>query len=46
MTIIPAGTLDNAPSIKLQANNMWASRAAWYVHASELPTHDEYPPRK
>lgn len=46
MTIIPAGTLDNAPSIKPRANIMWASHAPWYVSASELPNHDEYPPRK
>jgi len=46
MTMIPAGTLDSAPSIAPRANIMFASRAPWYVSASELPTHDEYPPRK
>lgn len=46
MVIIPAGTLTSDPPIKPRANIMWASRAPWYVSASELPTHDENPPRK
>lgn len=46
MVIIPAGTLEASPPIAPRANIMWASRAPWYVAASELPTHDEMPPRK
>lgn len=44
--IVPAGTLDVAPPIKPVRNIHWASRAPWYVHAAQLETHDEYPPRK
>lgn len=43
--IIPAGTLESGPSIAPARNIMFASRADWYVHASELETHDEMPPR-
>lgn len=46
MTLIPAGTLADDPQIKPTRNIMWASRAPWYVHASELEAHDEFPPRK
>jgi hypothetical protein len=46
MVMIPAGTLDQAPPIAPARNIMFASRAPWYVHASELPEFDELPPRK
>jgi hypothetical protein len=46
MTIIPAGTLRTAPSIRPAANIMFGSGAPWYVSASELPTHETYPPRR
>lgn len=45
MVLIPAGTLAEAPPLPPARNIMWASRAPWYVHASELPVHDQYPPR-
>jgi hypothetical protein len=44
--ILPAGSLDEEPGERPDRNIMWASRAPWYVHASELDTFDEYPPRK
>ena len=44
MVIIPAGTLADDPPLRLQRNIMWASRAPWYVHASELEQFDELPP--
>ena len=45
MVIIPAGTLDAAPTLRPGRNIMWGSRAPWYVHASELEMHEELPPR-
>ena len=44
MVIIPAGTLADEPPLRVQRNIMWASRAPWYVHASELERFDELPP--
>jgi hypothetical protein len=44
--IVPAGTLDEDPDIRAKRNIYWASRAPWYLHASELETFDERPPRK
>jgi hypothetical protein len=44
--VIPAGTLDVPPAMRPKRNIMWGSRAPWYVHAAELETHDELPPRK
>jgi hypothetical protein len=46
MVIIPAGTVNGDVPLKPQGNIMWSSRAPWYVHASELETHDEMPPRR
>ena len=43
--IIPAGTLEEAPPLRPTRNIMWGSRAPWYVHAYELETHEELPPR-
>jgi len=34
---IPAGTLDNDPSIKPQANIFWRERAKWYEHGMAAP---------
>lgn len=44
--IIPAGTLDGDPGIAPDRNIYFGSRAAWYVHASDLETFEEGPPRK
>lgn len=44
--IVPAGTLDGTPEIAPRYNIFWESRAPWYVHASELETFAEGPPRK
>lgn len=41
--IVPAGTLDDDPKIKPFQNIYWASRAEWYVEASELVKYEELP---
>lgn len=43
--VIPAGTLDKHPGIEPSQNIFCGSRAEWYKQASELPEHDELPPR-
>lgn len=43
--IIPAGTLDEDPGERPNRNIYFASRAAWYTPASDLPVFDEGPPR-
>lgn len=44
--VITAGTLDEDPGIKPQQNIFWGSRSPWCVETSELPKHEELPPRK
>ncbi len=41
--IVPAGALDDAPAERPRRNVYFASRGAWYVHASELDTFDTFP---
>ena len=41
--IVPAGALDDDPGERPRRNVHFASRAAWYVAASELPTFDGEP---
>ncbi len=43
--IVPAGGLDEPPEGKPARNVHFASRAAWYAPAAELPHFDEEPPR-
>jgi hypothetical protein len=43
--VVPAGTLDEHPGIEPMQNVFWASRAAWYRDASELPRFEELPPK-
>ncbi len=43
--IVPAGGLDDLPATPPTANAHFASRAAWYVPAPELPTFDAEPDR-
>lgn len=45
VVIIPAGSLDGDPQLRPTQNIFCGSRPDWYVHASELPEHDEMPPR-
>ena len=45
IVVIPAGTLDGDPVEKPTQNIFWASRATWYVQASELACHDALPAR-
>jgi hypothetical protein len=41
--IIPAGTLDDTPSIKPMHNIYYADRAEWYEDACKLKKYDELP---
>ncbi len=43
--IVPAGTLDEDPGELPNRNIYFGSRADWYVHASDLETFEEGPPR-
>jgi hypothetical protein len=43
--IVPAGTLDDDPGMRPTRNIHFASRAAWYLHPSELEIFDDAPPR-
>jgi len=38
--VIPAGSLDDDPSVKPSTNVHWSSRASWSLQSSELPTLD------
>jgi hypothetical protein len=44
MVMIPAGSLDDAPSIKPQARIFSESRASWSCSDSEIPVYPEFPP--
>ncbi len=43
MVVVPAGSLDSDPGIKLEARIFWDSRAEWSCAAGEIPTFSEYP---
>ena len=45
MMVVPTGSLEGEMTERPRSNIHFASRAPWYVHASELTTHDELPPR-
>lgn len=40
--VVPAGSLDNVPSLKPQANIFWSSRAPWACGSAALPNFDKY----
>jgi hypothetical protein len=42
MLFIPTGTLDNAPSIKPEANIFWGERAGWCEHGIAAPKHERF----
>lgn len=44
--IVPGGALDEDPGVKPSRNIFFGSRAPWYVHASDLETHDTFPSMK
>lgn len=44
--VVPAGSLDTDPGIAPFQNVFWASRALWYRHAAELPSHDALPAKR
>lgn len=41
--IVPAGTLDESPSLKPMHNIYYADRAKWYEDVSKLTKYDELP---
>lgn len=41
--IVPAGSLDDDPGERPSRNVYFGSRAPWFVHPSELDTHDTFP---
>ena len=41
--VIPAGTLDDVPSISPRGRIYWASRAPWSCDGDDLPRSAEYP---
>ena len=43
IAVIPAGSLDNEPSIQPMARIMWDSRTDWSCEAGEIPCWPEYP---
>ncbi len=44
--VIPAGTLDEHPGIEPNQSIFYGSKAQWHRDSTELPMHDEMPPRK
>lgn len=40
--VVPAGSLDEEPSIKPQSNIFWGSRATWACVGADLPRFAEY----
>ena len=40
--VVPAGSLDDPPSLRPQAHIFWSSRAAWTCGIADLPKFDEY----
>jgi len=42
--VVPAGSLDDEPSLKPQADIFWGSRAPWGCGGNALPQFAEYPP--
>ncbi len=39
--LVPAGTLDDAPTVLPERNIFWKSKAAWYREVGTLPKFDE-----
>jgi hypothetical protein len=44
MVIVPAGTFDSDPGIRLQRHIFVGSKAPWHSISDGLPQHEEYPP--
>lgn len=42
--VIPAGTLDDVPDVRPEANIFWNSKAPWSCSGEGLPCHAEYTP--
>ncbi len=41
--VVPAGTLDDDPTIRPQQNIFWGSRACWFEETHQLPKHEQLP---
>lgn len=46
LVVIPAGTLDDDPGLRPEANIFVGSKAPWFSITDSLPQFDEMPPRK
>jgi hypothetical protein len=44
MVVVPVGTLDGDPAMRVTAHIFVGSKAPWYEITDKLPQHDEYPP--
>jgi hypothetical protein len=44
LAVVPAGTLDGDPGIRLQAHLFVGSKAPWHTISDSLPQHEKYPP--
>ncbi|WP_417354553.1 GFA family protein [Gallaecimonas pentaromativorans] len=42
--VVPAGSLDDAPSIVPQDHLFWAERAPWYQEVQNCPCYEGFPP--
>ena len=42
VVMLPAGSLDNEPGLKPEANIFWDSRAEWACQAGDVPVYAEY----
>ncbi len=44
LMVIPAGTLDQAPSITVKRHIFYGERAAWYDDLAHIETYQDFPP--
>jgi hypothetical protein len=44
MAVVPVGTLEGDPGIRIQAHMFVGSKAPWHTIEDDLPQHEEYPP--
>ena len=44
LMVIPAGTLDNAPTIRPKNHIFWGERPSWYDDVPSAETYQDFPP--
>lgn len=44
MAVVPAGNLEGAPDLRIEAHMFVSSKAPWHSIEDDLPQHAEYPP--